>query len=1390
MPLLLRSSSCLLYVLLLVVAGGLLLSPAHAQVPPRVFNHLTVDDGLTSNVGATLVQDAQGFIWIGTDQGLNRYDGRAVKHFRNDPADSTSLDFDNVADLHVDQQGRLWVSTHSGVLHRYDPTTESFRRYPLPQLDGMPTVVEIHESRDGTFWLSAWQRGLWHFHPEQGVLANYQPDPDDPSTIGHPVVKDVLENPDGTLWLATYAGLNHFDPQTGRATRYPLPIQESHSEMASYANIAWAVHRDRWGALWVGTFGGLYRFVPETSTYVPYFPEPGNPLAPRHHEVHRIIEDHEGYVWIGYGAGVDRFDPRTGVFESMVHDPHVSSSLADGYITALHQDRSGVLWVGTDRGGVSRTDLAAQRIVFHQTDVNGTTAGLIDALYEDRSGTLWLAAESGLLRVDQATGRITVDDSLPSQATALWEDREGSMWAAVHGHGIGRVQPSGAFELVHAPGDLDNLINTAVPARDGGVWVGGSNGFYHWSPETHTATPYRPVAAEGYPNGKRHSFVMALLEEKNGIVWAGTEKGVRRLDPATGRLTEYEHDTSNPNSIQPGGIRTLHQDHTGAVWVAGPFGLSRFDEHNGHFTRFNTANGALPTNAIHALLEDEAGVFWLHTDRGILRFDPRTGDVYNAMSIIVGLPIDVSFGAFHRNAQGTLFFGTLGGYYAFTPSDLVPNRHPPRVVLTELRVADALVSPQQDAYLHEAITTAQQANLSYHDRLFSVDFAALHFSQPEANIFSYQLEGFDPDWRGPTRYHSATYTNLDPGTYTFRVRAANSDGVWSHETTDLTVVIAPPWWQTWWFRVMASLWVVGLISGAFVWRIRNIQHQTDVLEQEVAERTREIEAQRLELERQARKLLALDEMKSNFFANTSHELRTPLTLIQGNLDDVVQSPDHTITDEGRGYLRVAMHQTNRLQQLVEQLLDLSRVQSKQMPLYAQYGNASTFLSDLVSAFDAVAQQRGLTLRFERPTAPSWLYFDADKLEKIITNLLGNALKFTPAGGEIHLSLAETVVGGDGLGTGEFVAISVRDTGEGVPPEALPYIFDRFYQADGSVTRAREGMGVGLALAQELAHLHGGTIRCESVVGKGTTFIVLLPKGRSHLADEEIGVPSFDEVTVSSQGIGISFDEEPFPSDAPKASNPEAETILVVEDNRDLRQYLMRHLGTSYRVLEAENGAVGMQLAQQYRPDLILSDVMMPEMDGFSLLRALKGDPDLATTPVVLLTARASEADEQAGLAAEAIHYIAKPFKIKDVEMRVANVLKDRARLKAMWGASQGDGALASVTASEDALFLRKVDAFVEAHLQDSNLTVKVLAEALHMGDRTFRRRLQEAVGMTAAAYIRQVRLTYAKQRLEARIYGTVSEAAAAVGFNNAHYFARVFKQTFGISPSDLLRLVA
>ncbi len=557
---------------------------------------------------------------------------------------------------------------------------------------------------------------------------------------------------------------------------------------------------------------------------------------------------------------------------------------------------------------------------------------------------------------------------------------------------------------------------------------------------------------------------------------------------------------------------------------------------------------------------------------------------------------------------------------------------------------------------------------------------------------------------------------------------------------------------------------------------------------------REHEAQ---LEVQAVKLRELDEMKSRFFANISHELRTPLTLIRGQVEDVRDARFGPIPHNASRHLDASLSQTRRLQRLVEELLDLSRLQSSRMRLATSRHDLDAFLRRLTGLFSSLAHKHDITLTYEGLTCEGAgdalpVYFDEDKLEKIVTNLIGNALKFTEAGGHVTVAL-EAPAAEDESGAGAFAVVRVTDTGMGIPASELPKVFERFYQVDTSSTRRFGGMGVGLALVKELVELHGGAIAVESVEGEGATFTVTLPLGRDHLSDEEVVEAPDSEAPTGDGFSDLGGDGHPAVSAEGEASGEapgvpaRAPTVLVVEDNAELRQYLREHLRARYHVLEAEDGQDGLAKAQAERPDLVVSDVMMPRMDGFALLRALKRDDDLRTVPVILLTARAGAEDRLKGLEAQADDYLAKPFSMAVLEARIHNLIAMRRTMRRAFGPDQ-----VTVTAraldlpSEAAEFLEQAQATIEAHLSDRAFNVQALAEALYVSKRALERRMRELTGHAPAAYIRQVRLDRARALIEGGVVTTVGEAAQAVGFSNQGYFARLYQNAYGQSPAALV----
>ncbi|MBC7226202.1 MAG: PAS domain S-box protein [Thermoflexales bacterium] len=819
-----RPSACS-RVLLLLLAGILALPPPARAAPstPRFF-HLTVADGLSHNIIRAIVQDSQGFLWFGTQDGLNRYDGYAFTVFRHRRSDPHSPTHNTVQALAVDGSGTLWVGTVGGLdrydrdtggfvhypevaesvtviypapdgtlwvgtagsgLFRYDPRGDRFLAVPEPLSDGH--ILALSQDGDGTLWVGTEYGGLWAVPPE-GLPYGYRHDPSDPGSLPHDRVTAILRDRTGTLWVGTGAynepslgGLAALDPATGRFTPYRQGLPHRHVT---------ALAEDRTGTLWVGTEGGLAvldRAAGGAATLRPYRHDPLDPYTLVNDRVYALYEDHTGILWVGTDGGVSRYVPEKNRFTLYRHNPLDPNSLGAERVGAVLKDRDGVLWVGLHAGGLDR--IAPDGTVTHYrhdpADPHSLLHDHVTALYQDPTGAIWVGTGAGLDRLDPETGGFThfvydPDDPNsvgPGAVKVIYGDRAGALW-------IGTEEP----------GTLSRL-----------------------DPKTGRFTVYRydPDRPDGFPNTYG---VRAILEDREGSLWLGTYNGLVRFDPRTGTFTPYRHDPEDPHSLSDDFVWSLYEDAEGTLWVGTHSGLNRLDNREtGRFTVYAVEDG-LPNDSIAAILGDDAGYLWLATmGGGLVRFDPRT-ETFRTYDESDGLQ-SMHFipGAAFRSADGELFFGGTGGLNRFRPADIRENPHAPPVVLTAFRVFDRVRDFGQD------LTAVDEIRLSYRDNFFSFEFAALDYADPRKNQYAYILEGFDRDWvhAGTRRY--AAYTNVPPGAYTFRVRASNNDGVWNEEELAVRVVITPPFWQTLGFRALVALVVLGIASAVTLARMRYVE---------------------------------------------------------------------------------------------------------------------------------------------------------------------------------------------------------------------------------------------------------------------------------------------------------------------------------------------------------------------------------------------------------------------------------------------------------------------------------------------------------------------------------------------------------------------------------------
>ncbi|TAK65757.1 MAG: hybrid sensor histidine kinase/response regulator, partial [Bacteroidetes bacterium] len=876
-------------------------------------------------------------------------------------------------------------------------------------------------------------------------------------------------------------------------------------------------------------------------------------------------------------------------------------------------------------------------------------------------------------------------------------------------------------------------------------------------------------------------------KDKEGFFWFGVfQQGLFRFNPITLDLKRFSHDENDSTSISSNNVISIMEDPAEPhkyFWVGTEgAGLNKFEKATGKCIHVTTRNG-LPNNVVYTIFPDTFGRLWMSTNNGLCRLDPKTMSFkyYDINDGLQGMEFNRE-----RNFQavdGKIYLEGTGGMNVFYPEEIIENPHAPNLVFTDFKLHGRSVSwLEPGSPLKQSITETKEIVLPYEQNILSIEFAALDFSNPRNNEYSYRLEGYSDEWTTPSKDHSATFTNLSPGSYTLRVRGSNNDGIWNETGISLSIIIMPPWYRTWW----AYIGYAGIVLGALIifrrYDLRRIRLK-DQLELAHAK-----EAQ----------LKEVDQLKMQFFQNISHEFRTPLTLILGPIEKLLNNvvPEETQKRD----LRMMRRNAQRLLRLINQLLDLSKIEAGGITLQASKGNFVAFIRGVTMSFHSLAERKGIFFDIQTEVEEIELYFDKEKMEKIIINLLSNAFKFTPDHGEIVVSLTTPLTPSPspgGRGGGERgvrgVKVSVRDTGIGIPPEKLPRIFDRFYQVDSTSTRMQEGTGIGLALVKDLVTLHHGTISVTSEPGKGSEFTVTLPLGKSHLKQEEIvDEPTTDVIPVlpkieGESEVSSELGESEILRPLRRTQNDnesDKPILLVIEDNADVREYIKSYLFSIYTVLEAHDGAEGVEKAKETIPDLIISDVMMPKMDGYEVCSRLKQDETTSHVPIILLTAKAAKEDKIGGLETGADDYLIKPFDSTELLVRVKNLIESRRKLREKFGKELVALKPAEVVVNTvDRQFLTKVMEAIEQQMGDEQFGVNELADATGLSSKQLQRKLKGLANTTANDFIRSFRLQRAKELLQ-KDTTTIAEVAYSVGFSSPAYFTKCFSEQFGMTPSE------
>jgi signal transduction histidine kinase/ligand-binding sensor domain-containing protein/DNA-binding response OmpR family regulator len=1326
----------------------------YSQVNDLVFEHYSTDDELSAPIVRSIIQDKKGYLWFATYSGLDRYDGAGFKSYKHIPGDSSSITNGFLQCILEDKSGHLWIGTTNG-LEEFNPTTETFKHYkPFRQITAFEwnknNVHSIIEDKDGYIWLGTGD-GLNKFDPLTGIFSHYRHNVSDKRSLRHNSVFALLEDKKGRIWIGTGNGLDRFDKKTEsfiHCWNDSIEREGFYKDWIKNKNWITALYEDNNETLWVGTQGGLLELNSERSQFILYENDKNDSESISFYGVTSIYFENESSIWVGTWNGLNLLDKKSKKFSRYYHSDKVLTSLSNNSIASLLRERSGTLWVTTYGGGVNKVNRTVYPFKQYKEqswkEVNRFSSASIMDIKESCDGSIWIATPIDLIKFYPLTGRME-NQKIYKNVRIVYEDRKENLWLGYNtSSGRGLYKFDSSEKLINITDSAGNkfpyLVNGFVEYNDSLLWV--------CTEDIGAIVVVNTNTNKFSIKAKIFTTLNVIHLDKTGLLWIGTrEAGLFCFDPLQNKIVEYFlSGKKNSEGLSGNTILTIHEDENEIMWLGTNMGLNKFDKKEKKFYHFTESNG-LPHNWVYLIFEDFKDNLWVSTLKGISKFIPSENRFKN-YDVLEGLVSPDRSGVGCQTANGDIYMVSLGGLTKLHPDSIKDNPYIPPIVITNFIVDN------------ERVTVADCFELPFSSDHLTIEFAALSYIRPEKNQYAYKLEGLDDDWNYVGTKNYASYTNLDYGEYVFRVKGSNNDGIWNEAGISAKIIIHPPWWSTGWAFSAYGLILIFILYSIRTYDLKRhrLKHQLD-LEHEHAE-----------------KLEELDRIKSRFFANISHEFRTPLTLIVGPAEQILSNHADETAQKNAGLIK---NNANNMLTLIDQLLDLSKLDSGRLELKAAEQNIIPFLKGIVMSFESMATVNKIKLNLNMTEDKLMVYFDREKMETVIKNLLSNAFKFTPKEKEIAVSLLKE--------NEDFITIKVSDTGIGISEEQLPKIFDRFYQVNSAHIRKHGGTGIGLSLTKELVELHHGSISVDSKKGEWTEFKIILPLGKEHLITKEIA-----EVDYQTPIEKLVIDKTEFIRPTNHNTNLEnlitnKNIILIVEDNRDVREFIKDSLGKEYHFEEAENGQEGIIKAEEFIPDLIISDLMMPKMDGNEMTRRLKSDQKTSHIPIIMLTAKSGQENKIKGLETGADDFLTKPFDARELHIRIKNLINLRKKLQEIYSANT----ITSIAKSKhklkgiDAQFMDRILKVIEEHISEEEFTIENFGNEVGMSRSQMFRKIKALTGKSCSVYLRSVRLAKAKAMLQNH-EATVSEIAYSVGFGSPSYFAHCFKEEYGYVPSEIV----
>jgi signal transduction histidine kinase/ligand-binding sensor domain-containing protein/DNA-binding response OmpR family regulator len=1347
------------------------------------FTSITSRDGLSSNTVNAILKDDDGYMWFATPEGIDRFNGRDIKGYGFHTGNSGSFQAKEATSLYKDETGRIWVGTMGGGLYFYDKSRDQFNPYPgyshLGEVANQYIRAICGDSM-GRLWVGTID-GITIVDLKAKTTRRFFPAKKGEGQLVPENIFCLFKDKAKRMWIGTSTGLHLYDAKAGSLLTFTHSANDKNTIVADIVN---TVAESTDGRIWIGTSNGLSCLSPDLKVFKNFKYSAVNSQTLSGNLIYSVAVADANQLWIGTEGGLDIMDMQTGRVNRFKHDDRELFSINSKSIRCLYLDPNGIYWLGTYEGGVNKYDKSLTLFNLKQNngyDPKSLSNPVVTSLVENSRGDIYVGTDGGGLNLFDMKTRLFThlevkpkekinSAGLPILCMAL--DGQEQLWMGTFQNGLFIYNTrTGDYKQLKAGNSIAGINSNEIfclkQDAGGNMWIGtNGKGLNKYNPKTKTFQKYESTFGSlDQRSLPLNGYIRAIEEDREGNLWIGSVgTGVAILNQKTQKFKLLNFANTGMAIDR---VFSLLEDHLGNMWIGtSGDGLFCYDKATNKIRSYSQRDG-LSNGVIHKILEDNRGNIWVSTNKGITSFSSMQKTFTNYSKFNGLQNAAFSDGAGLKYSDGSLFFGGGEGLNYINPiKDVKFNKNPPPVFLTGLHADNKEVIAGKDAPINSDVAVAEVIKLHYKQD-FALSYNAINFTIPQQNSYAYKLVGFNTDWNYVGQSTTAYFTNLNPGEYTFMVKAANNNGVWSNNPAQVRIIIRAPFWMTWYAYFAYVVVMVGALFYIRHLGIKKVKRQLAI------EQERKI----------AEEMHQVDMMKVKFVTNLSHEFRTPISLIMAPTDKLLaQHSDHQTIKQ----LAVIKRNSHRLLNMVDQMLDFRKLEEHEMKMSLAEGEITSFIKDVVDSFYDLSESKNIQLNYEGLLYPLFVKFDGDKIERILLNLLSNAFKFTPPGGKVRVEVLQ--IPSDGNKSKVSLAIKVTDNGIGIEKENLNKIFNRFFQVGDSSGSLNQGSGIGLSIAKEFAEMHNGKILVDSKPGSGAVFTIML---NLELFDHQLHPQAMAPLAGTPEEVGqyddVLYEDEDVLTEEIKTNAASKLRVLIIEDNAELRAYIKDNLKRYFKADEAADGKEGWEKVLSFHPDLVVSDINMPYMDGIALTSKIKADKRTCHIPVILLTALTGDREQLLGLETGANDYLTKPFNFEILNIKIKNLLSQNSILKNAYTKQLKVTPDGVEVESSGEKFLSTAINYIEKNLTNPKFSIVDLSEHLGMSRGALYNKIFALTGQPPVEFIRSYKLDRAAFLL-LKSDMTVSQIAYEAGFGTPHYFSKSFKNKFDVLPSEYRKM--